>query len=319
MYNRSHSGRASARQCVDDQFIKDKQSAASFIAKKWPVDKRPRSAQIDMNSYITYAVSTTLESSLLLIAKGSETMFTRNTCSVDPGNPWLIFQHAQENQALARHVQEKWEKLTIHPNGNREEVDKIAAHVLYQRKGSNWVLVPLPSADDKNVIRYEAGNTLIWSHPPRDKALTKVLRKVENFSQVEEDLKLFCEEWTDMKNDEGIPEDEKEGALAQQRDKIKEKFLEMYGFYTNLKPLPNSYLWPTLQLGIRNADGSLQRHRGTYTTFTNEVHHKFCASGVKKRPLPEMETVYDNFKSSLAQFDLNFEDMKIKKIIVQHL
>lgn len=309
MYNRSHSGRARARQCLSNQFSKDKTSAEGFI-KKWPLE--PSDDPIDENSCITYAVLTTLESSLLLIAKGVQTMFTRNASS--PGNRWRIFQHAQENQALARHVQEKWEKMVIPPNGNRKEVDKIAAHVLYQRQGDNWVLVPLPGADDKNVIRYEVDDVVIWSHPPRDKALTKVLREVENFSQVEEDLKHFCDQWTAMKNKEKIPKDRKEGALAQQRDKIKEKFLEMYGFYENLKPLPNSYLWPTLQLGIRNADGSLQRcgdtFAGVYTTFTNEVHHKFCASGVKERPLTK-KTVYDNFKSSLAQFDLNFEDMKI--------
>ena len=305
---------ASTEQKVLRQHHANQASARDFI-DQWQVPAT-NDNPIDMNSMITYAVSTTSGSSLLLIAKGIGSVFTRDTYSADPENPWLIFQHGEENQTLAQHVQERWDNMAVHQNGNRVEVNKIAAHVLYQRQNGKWVLVPA-QCDSSNNVRFKVNDIEIWSHPPRDEPLMTVLRENEIFRRAEGDLKQSGKALNGIKRDTKIPPDKKQQAVKSKLDAIKQKFLQIYGLYEGFKPLPDSYQWPTLQLGQRTSttgDGTeLQRYGGTfagvYGSFANPVHHIFPAPHVQlPRGLPTQETVFYNLLPQ-DQFGLSFEEV----------
>ncbi len=269
-----------------NQHSEDKQSARWFINQNWQAPDN-RHVPFDMNSTITYAVCTTLNSSVVLIAKGFESMFTHNGCFAGA----LIHQQAEENEALAQHIQESWENMAI--RGNRDEVNKIAAHVLYRKVDDNWLFVPLPEANEENVVRFEIDDMVIWSHPPSDEPLMEVLRRNQQFTQAEEEL-------TAIVNNANIPEDERVS-------EIRNTFLEMYSFYENLNRLPNSYVWPTLQLGRRTPIGVLQRFETDFSGV-NEIYHKFHARGVQPRPSPTRETMYNLFTSSVEGFNLSLEE-----------
>lgn len=305
------------RTAAFDQHNQDKISAGDFIDNRWP-KLAYTDEPIDMNSAITYAVSTstTLGCSVLLLAKGIESMFTRNTYSNDPLNPWLIFQHAEENGALAQHIHDNWAHMAIHQNGNPDEVNKIAEHVVYQKTGNNWVLVN-PQVDGDNVVRFAVDGIEIWSHPPRDEALRTALTEgYPQLPQVEGNLKTLGCQWTDTvaRNHPNITPERKQEALETKRRQIKKKFLEICEFYKDLNPVPHSYQWPTLQLGLRNTDGTLQRYgetfAGVYGPYANESHHIFAASNVQPRPLPTEEEVYNDLLPP-AQGNLTFEVMRL--------
>ena len=290
----------------------DKDSAESFIRQKWPVPA-VNDNPVDMNSFITYAVSTTSGSSLLLIAKGSQSMFTRNSYSKDPENPWLIFQGAEENQGLAQHVQEEWDNMAIHQNGNRAEVDKIAAHVLYQKQNGNWVFVPPSQSGSSNVVRFEVDDVEIWSHPPRDETLMTVLEEMEGFKRAVGDLKQSAKALNNIRTNTKIPQDRKPQAVQSKLDETAEKFSRIYNEYYKSVRIPDSYKWPTLQLGMMSACGTEgQRYGGTfagvYGSYANEVHMPFYAPGVEPRELPTQETIFYSFLPH-EEFNLGFEEV----------
>lgn len=285
----------------------DQESADRFIQERWPVPE-VRASKVDMDSIITYAVSTTSGSSLLLIAKGSRSMFTRNSYSKDSKNPWLISQNFNENQGLAQHVQEEWGKMAVHSNGSRAEVDKIAAHVLYQKQNSKWVFVPFSESGSSNVVRFRVGDVEIWSHPPRDEALMAALKEMEEFNRAVGDLKQSAEALKTIKGNTKIPPDKKPQAVQTKLDEIAQKFSVIYECYTKVK-IPESFQWPTLQLGQTN-----QRYGGTfagvYKSYANEVHMRFHAPDVKirKYELPTKQTIFYSFLPH-EKFNLNFEDV----------
>lgn len=292
---------------VLERHMQDQDSADSFIQQQWPVPK-VRVSKVDMDSIITYAVSTTSGSSLLLIAKGSRSMFTRNSYSEDSKNPWLISQNVNENQGLAQHVQKEWDKMAVHPNGSRAEVDKIAAHVLYQKENSEWVFVPFSESGSSNVVRFRVGDVEIWSHPPRDEALMAALKEKEEFNRAVGDLKQSAEALKTIKGNTKIPPDKKSQAVQRKLDDIVQKFSVIYEHYTKVK-IPESFQWPTLQLGQKN-----QRYGGTYAgvykSYANEVHMRFCAPGVeiRKYELPTKQTIFYSLLPH-EKFNLNFEDV----------
>ena len=294
---------------IFDKQNDDKASALYFISKEWPAPAY-NDDPIDLNSFVTYAVSTTPNSSVLIIGKGFRSLFARNTYATDEAEPWLIFQHAELNEALAEHVQKKWNEMAVHPNGNRVEVDKIAAHVLYEKVNGKWNFVPLPQSDDDNVVRYRVNDIEIWSHPPRDQPLMTVLRTNETFSRAEGKLKQCVKALNDIKRNTRIPPERKAQAVQSKLDDINQTFLKIYGFYEKVKPLPNSYKYPTLQMGQRTSttgDDTEPRRRFPRTfsggNHANEVHVEFCAPDVQPRGLPTQETVLNNLLPT-GEFEL---------------
>lgn len=327
------------RQIVWEQLGNDERSANEFIDTTWPTPEPEdrEDERMSNSSFITYAVSTTLNSSVLLIARGLDTLFTRNTFSEDPSNPWLVFQDVKDNQELAQHIQNCWEEMNIQAPGDRTEVDKIAPHILYrrdrreetsgccyhlktifcQRERNEWMLVPLANdcvAAD-NTVRFRVEDIEIWTHPPRDEALMRTLTNVEGFNRVQGDLRSFVVGWTRIRNNPNIPADKKPGALEEQRVKIKNKFVELYQFYETLDPeaVPVSYQYPTIQLGQRKRNSAeLQRYgrtfAGVYGTFDNETHMKYPApNATEPRQLPSEADVYNKLVGLYS--GLSFEDM----------
>lgn len=167
-----------------------------------------------------------------------------------------------------------------------------------------------PQVDGNNNVRFAVDGIEIWSHPPRDEALRPALRESLQFRQAEGDLIRFGHQWIQIANNQNIPLETRPATLETKRVQIKTKFLEIYGFYINR--VPNSYQWPTLQLSLRNTDGTLQRYgetfAGVYGPYANESHHKFAASNVEARPLPTEVEVYNDLLPP-AQGNLTFEDM----------
>ena len=286
------------RERVDQQHLKDMEMARSFIRKGWQTSKC-KSEPVDMASFICWSVSTTELSTVLLISKGLETAFTRNTYSADEQKPWLIYLDAAENELLSRHISDVWRKKTISRSGDPDLVDQIAEHVVYKydRENNEWLLLPI-AADENNVIRFQTEDFEMWSHPPRDKPLRTVLGKSDDFNRAVRDLRKRVIRWNAFSNDPEIPNDRRPGAQAAVLDQIRTKFAEVYKFYEDRRAqnrLPSSYKWPTLQLDVKNGD-QIQRYgetfAGVYKYYDDEVHHKFAALNVEPRALPSEEEVF---------------------------
>ena len=292
------------RERVRQQHFKDIEMARSFISNEWPTSQF-KSEPVDTASMICWSVSTTELSTVLLISKGLKTAFTRNTYSADEQKPWLIYLTAPENELLSRHISDVWREKTISRSGDPDLVDQIAEHVVYKydRENNEWLLLPI-AADESNVIRFQTDDFVMWSHPPRDAPLTRVLEDMEdpegqNFNQVKGDMGRFFNELISIRRNIKIPDAKRSIREADQLKKIGVKFSKLYKFYETMQTdnhVPNSYMWPTLQLGVKNGERKLQRYgetfAGVYEKYENEVHHVFPALNVKARALPSKEEVF---------------------------
>ena len=282
-------------------FGQDIEMARSFISTRWPTSQY-KSKPVDMASIICWTVSTTELSTVLLISKGLETAFTRNTYSADEQKPWLISLDQAENELLSRHISDVWRKKTINRSGDPDLVDQIAEHVVYKydREKNEWLLLPI-EADENNVINFQTNDFVMWSHPPRDAPLTRVLKDMkdpegQNFNQVKGDMGEFFNDLISIRRNIKIPDAKRSIREADQLKKIGVKFSKLYKFYETMQTVPNSYMWPTLQLGVENGERKLQRYgetfAGVYEKCENEVHHIFPALNVEARALPSKEEVF---------------------------
>ena len=276
--------------------------APAFIGRYWPA---PPFNRVTDEASIYCAVSTTERSTVMILSKGGGSHFTRNTLSVDEEQPWLIGQFLRANQSLSDHISALWSEKEILQGGNRDLVNQIAEHVVYKydRENNEWRCLPIV-ADDNNVIRFETEDFVMWSHPPRDAPLTRVLEDMEdpegqNFNQVKGDMGRFFNELISIRRNIKIPDAKRSIREADQLKKIGVKFSKLYKFYETMQTdnhVPNSYMWPTLQLGVKNGERKLQRYgetfAGVYEKYENEVHHVFPALNVKARALPSKEEVF---------------------------
>ena len=174
---------------------------------------------------ICWSVSTTELSTVLLISKGLKTAFTRNTYSADEQKPWLIYLTAPENELLSRHISDVWRRKAISPNGDPDLVDQIAEHVVYKydRENNEWLLLPI-EANENNVIRFQTNDFEMWSHPPRDAPLTRVLEDMKdpegkNFNQVKGNMGQFFKKLISIRGDIKIPDAKRSISEADQLKK----------------------------------------------------------------------------------------------------
>ena len=304
------------------QLDEDYASAESFIDENWPVQS---SGKVKSDSMVSYTVSTTLKSSVLLVAVGSNSAITINTFSKDRNNPWLIRANMVLNPNLANDVREKWANMQV-PEGKREEVDQIIPHVVYSIRDERcwcwrwrwrwWELVPL-TCDDSPTVKVVVGDMKIYSHPPRDEPLKSALEKQEGFDQKKGSVKAAIKKWQKISENDKIPEDIKPQRLAHQVNVVKEIFTEFYeDFYVNFfkdpHNIPTSYRLPTLQLQLL-PDGGNQEQRyggtfsGVYGSTANEVHHPYAAAHVKPRPVPGAKTVYKQLKDECPGSTLDYD------------
>lgn len=279
-----------------------------YIARRWR--QPPRAGNLDMNSLVTWAVSTSLRSTVVLFAIGSHSVFTRNTYSRNEHNPWLIFQHPVENRALAQrlaqHITEKWQEMQV-PNGQRDRVDQIAKHVVYEydRQTKSFILRPLRCSVKANVSVH-IRDIKIWSHPPRDKPLLRVLQNMHGrcFEQTEANLRSAARKIRGICENPNIPTEKRDEKLQRQKCFVRRKFKEYYHKYfcgLDSSDIPESYLFPTLQLSLDSLEqqgGQPDRYgnttAGVYGANDGAVHHKFSASGIP-RFLPSEKEVFDNW------------------------
>lgn len=277
----------------------DKDRVPDFIHSQWPPP--PPAEKLDMNSFVTWAVSTTRRSTVVLFAIGSHSVFTRNTYSRNEHNPWLIFQRPVENRALAQHIAEKWQEMQV-PNDQRDRVDQIAKHVVYEydRETNSFILRPLRCSVKANVSVH-IKDIKIWSHPPRDKPLLRVLPNKPCFKQTEANLRRAARRIRRICENPKIPEEKRDEKLHSQKCIVRQKFKEYYHKYFcgwDYHNIPGSYLFPTLQLSLEQQGGQPDRYgnatAGVYGANDGEVHHKFSASGIP-RFLPSEKEVFDNW------------------------
>ena len=289
------------RRHVDDQF----KLAPAFIKRGCP---SLRYNKVTDDASVYCAVSTTELSTVMILSKGAGSEFTRNTLSVDKGQPWLISQSLKVNKHLSDHIFALWSEKKIHRDGNPGLVNQIAEHIVYKctnREKGEWDCLPIV-ADEDNAIRFATDDFVMWSHPPRDEPLRTVLRKSSGFNQAVGDLKRLFFKWNSTLHNPTIPNDRRPGIQANDLDQIRTKFAEVYRFYEDKKAcLPSSYKWPTLQLGLTNGD---QRYgeatAGIYMRCNDEVHHKFAALNVKARALPSEEEVFNELLPSGIELTL---------------
>ena len=305
---------------------KDQASARSFIDEHWREQPVQSSGK---NSRVSYTVSTTLKSSVLLLAvDGPNSSITRNTYSEGKDNPWLIYGDMVVNLNLANDVREKWANMQV-PEGKREEVDQIIPHVVYSFRDERcwcwrwcwrwWELVPL-TCDDSATVKVVAGNLKIYSHPARDGALESALKNQDKFGQVEGHVKKEVKQWHKISQNGQIPESIKEERLKEQVKKVGERFMAFYDvfylkFYADARNIPESYKGPTLQLKLLSDEEGNQEQRygggssGVHGSTDNEVHHPFAAAHVQPRPLPqvpEAKTVYEELQAECTS-TLNYD------------
>lgn len=283
---------------VCDKYHEDIRRADDFIQSRWP--RQPPSAEkLDMNSFVAWAVSTTLNSTVLLFANGLDSVFTHSTYSRNPSNPWLIYQSAEENEALAKHIAETWQGMQV-PNGQRGRVDQIAKHVIYEYEDS-FTLIPLECDADANV-RVRIKDINIWSHPPRDEPLRRKLEEDSHFKQTEGNLKAAAKQIKKIRENDAIQKnDQTDVRLQRQKSVVRKRFREYYHKYfcgLDSRDIPHSYQFPTLQLALEQEGAPPDRYgnamAGVYGANHDAVHHKFTASGIP-RALPSEEEVFDNW------------------------
>ena len=291
----------------------DQESSRVFINEEWPVEAYNN--PIDMNSMVAWAVSTTLRSTVLFLSVGQGTSFTRNSHSRNERNPWHIYQHGEENRALAEHITQQWQQMKV-PNGQRKRVDQIAKHIVYEYENGKFIRRPFECDEDGNV-RVRIKDLTIWSHPPRDEPLIRVLE--ENFKTFKQKKGNLCDAAKSVDkivNNTNIPEDKRAKSLQGQRANVRRIFNEYYQFYREVEAknlIPTSYQFPTLQLEIAAQVQGAPRDRyggtfsGVYNAKDGEVHHKFAADiEVQPRSLPSKETVFNDL---LQDFGLNYAEL----------
>ncbi len=156
---------------VSQQHQNDKDRARKFINTTWPdpdqtelPDQDTGEEPVNMENHVTYAVLTTKESSLLLVAAGLQTMFTRNTASVNTDNPWLIFQYRMDKPKLANHIRDEWKQRV------EKSKSDIAPYLVYEMPRDEPRKVELLNFefDVNGRVRVVCRDTTLWSHPPRD-------------------------------------------------------------------------------------------------------------------------------------------------------
>ena len=242
---------------------------------------------------ITRAVSTSLDSTVLLIGKGVESNFTRNTFSKDVFNPWLIHQGASFRQCLVEKIDQSWGQMEISPEEDRDEVKKIAPHIVYELSNDGWKQVQITNNIVSNkTVRFELDSIVIWSHPPRDAPLTSALEAKNGYRKMRGQLVSKGYRYRSQ------------GEKTEDLNSLAKFFTKFYKkFYEGLdETLLNSYKWPTLQLLLKRK-GIVQRYgntfAGVYDRCDNEVHHKFAAKGVEERKLPAKKEVFEQFVKSV--------------------
>ena len=294
--------RETHRGSVRTMHKEDMKRVPDFIHSQWP--QPPPAGKVDMNSFVTWAVSTTLRSTVVLFAIGPHSVFTLNTYSRNKHNPWLISQDAQENRALAQHIAEKWQEMQG-PNDQRDRVDQIAKHVSYEydRGTKRFNFMPL-EFDGMANVRVRIKDINIWSHPPRDDPLRRVLLKKPYFKQEKGNLKHDAAKIKRICENRNIPTDRIDERLQSQKSIVRRKFKEYYHKYfcdfcgLDSSAIPVSYQFPTLQLSQGQRGDQPDRYgnamAGVYGANDDEAHHKFSASGIP-RLLPSEEEVFDNW------------------------
>lgn len=274
---------------------KDKRRVNDFIRSEWP--QQPHSAEkLDMNSFVAWAVSTTQNSTVLLMSIGLHSVFTYNTYSGNPLNPWLISQGAEHNKDLKQHIVETWQGMEV-PNDLRDRVGQIAKHVVYEyeRETEKFILTPLEWDGNANV-RVHIRDINIWSHPPRDDPLRCVLQQTPGFKQEEGNLLNAARGIQKISENPNIPSHKKNESLQSQKDKVRQKFIDYYKYFSDLEcsgHIPESYISPTLQLAA-GPDRYGNASSGVYGANDDEVHHKFPDSNkLQVRCIPSKEEVFD--------------------------
>ena len=280
---------------VFDMHHKDIGRVNDFIRSEWP--QQPHSAEkLDMNSFVAWAVSTTQNSTVLLMSIGLDSVFTYNTYSRNPLNPWLISQGAEHNKDLKQHIVETWQGMEV-PNDLRDRVDQIAKHVFYEyeRETGKFILKPLEWDGNANVRVY-IRDINIWSHPPRDDPLRRVLEQTPDFEQKEGNLLNAARGIQKISENPNIPSHKKNESLQRQKDKVRQKFIDYYKYFSDLEcsgHIPESYKSSTLQLAA-GPDRYGNASSGVYGANDDEVHHKFPDSNkLQVRGIPSMKEVFD--------------------------
>ena len=286
---------------VRNRHIEDLKRMDAFIERGWPTDTT--SEPVDMGSMVTLAMSTSSRSSVLLLAVGVDSKFTHNTLSLSKDNrlihPWLIEQDAKENRALATYITEEWKKMVV-PNGQRQQVDTIAKYIVYNFSDDKKLpeMVPL-ECDKKANVRVLIEDLEIWSHPRRDEPLKRVLEKTKGFTQDRGYfVKIYPNSIRNIIQNKRIKDKEKR--LITAKEKCGEKFDIFYSkYYCELKAIPTSYEFPTIQLELKTGGGQpSKRYGGTFSGWfsakANKVHQKFPVDEkLPKWPLPTKENVFD--------------------------
>lgn len=287
-----------------------------FIKANWPTGQT--SDKIDNDSLVTSTISTSPDSSVLLLSVGLHE-FAYNTCSMDDDDrelhPWLISQLFEENEPLARYITETWQEMAV-PNGQRERVDTIAKHIVYDlMDGKMPPQMKALTCDDNANVRVRIKQLEIWSHPRRDAPLDRVLEKKfeDNFKRERSDLKKYPRTIRNIAGNGKIKPELKKKRLSEEKEKFEEQFSKFYDYYLQLendKCIPTSYQFPTLQLALQTGDDEPDDRygntfTGVYSTHDNEVHLKFPANNQTARPLPTKEEVFNQL---LGQTGLVYGD-----------
>lgn len=272
-----------------------------FIKEKWPTGQA--SDKIDNDSLVTSTISTSSDSSVLVLSVGFH-KFAYNTCSMNKLRPWLISQLFEENGPLARHITETWQEMAV-PNGQRERVDTIAKHIVYDL--TDHKMPPQMKAltcDNKANVRVRINQLKIWSHPRRDPPLDRVLEEKfgVNFKREWSNLKKYPKTIGKITGNDKIKQDVKEKRLNEEKEKFKKQFSKFYDYYRQLehdKCIPTSYQFPTIQIALQTGDDEDDdRYGNTFTgyyfTHDNEVHLKFAVNNkLMAWPLPTMKEVFN--------------------------
>lgn len=285
----------------DRHYEVDWKRVSDFIKENWPTGQT--SGKIDNDSIVTSSISTSSDSSVLVLSVGLH-KFAYSTCSMNELRPWLISQVFEVNGPLARHITETWQEMAV-PNGQRERVDTIAKHIVYDL--TDATMPPQMKAltcDNNGNVRVHIKQLQIWSHPRRDAPLDTVLEEKfsHKFKRERSYLKKYPENIDKIKDNAGIKQEVKEERLIEEKKKFEEQFSKFYDYYRQLendKCIPTSYRFPTLQLALQTGDDEPDDRygntfTGVYSTHDNEVHLEFAANNnPTARPLPTKEEVFN--------------------------
>lgn len=296
---------------VNRRHSQDIDNVRTFIQQNFPQELRYE--PVDNSSSVAYAISTTLCSSVLVFSVGVQSVFTRNTYSENPLNPWLVHEDFKENRVLANFITEKWTAMHV-PNGQRERVDTIAKHIVYELKNGQFVEREL-TCDDNGNVRVQVSDLEIWSHPRRKEPLVAVLEEKfgEDFKRQRSRVKGLPTAIDKISNNGKIPDEVKKQRLREKRKTLKEEFEKFYEYYRQLENencIPTSYQYATLQLAVLCNDRYGDTFAGVYPPTDNKVHMKFPAdSAVQPFPLPTEEEVFNELMEGTS--GLQYKDLSL--------